>query len=496
MNIFLEPLEQLKPYEEIEDHFQKKSGLLFVSGVTDAAKPHLMDALGRNNGKNLIITYEEQRAREIVDAYRFFRKDREDDVLYFPAKDILFYQSDIRGNALTKERMQTIEALLTGINPVIVTTFDALLSRLPSPERVKNACLTIREGDTVDLGQLTEGLVTMGYTREYQAEQPGQFAVRGGILDVFPMTDPVPVRIELWGDEVDSIRSFSPETQRSIETLSEITVFPAGEMILSRDEITDGFARLKKDADLIYDQFRKEMKTEEAWQIKETVSFVESQLMDLGNADASEGYLPYFYIEGTDGASVNILEYFDDNDRIFIDEPQRCMQLLKDAYQEFSEGMAQRLEKGYALPGQMDLLFLPEQITAAMAAYKGAGIATINAKAEGLVFADSFYLQVRSVSSYQKNFPQLLKDLKSYRKDRYRTLLLCSSGTRGKRMAQELTDEGVTAFYSDDLDRELQPGEIMVTGGNLKSGFSWPDAGFVVLTETDLFGAKRKKRRK
>ena len=72
MNIFLEPLEQLKPYEEIEDHFQKKSGLLFVSGVTDAAKPHLMDALGRNNGKNLIITYEEQRAREIVDAYRFF----------------------------------------------------------------------------------------------------------------------------------------------------------------------------------------------------------------------------------------------------------------------------------------------------------------------------------------------------------------------------------------------------------------------------------------
>ena len=496
MNIFLEPLEQLKPYEEIEDHFQKKSGLLFVSGVTDAAKPHLMDALGRNNGKNLIITYEEQRAREIVDAYRFFRKDREDDVLYFPAKDILFYQSDIRGNALTKERMQTIEALLTGINPVIVTTFDALLSRLPSPERVKNACLTIREGDTVDLGQLTEGLVTMGYTREYQAEQPGQFAVRGGILDVFPMTDPIPVRIELWGDEVDSIRSFSPETQRSIETLSEITVFPAGEMILSRDEIIDGFARLKKDADLIYDQFRKEMKTEEAWQIKETVSFVESQLMDLGNVDASEGYLPYFYIEGTDGASVNILEYFDDNDRIFIDEPQRCMQLLKDAYQEFSEGMAQRLEKGYALPGQMDLLFLPEQITAAMAAYKGAGIATINTKAEGLVFAESFYLQVRAVSSYQKNFPQLIKDLKSYRKERFKTLLLCSSGTRAKRMAQELTDEGVTAFFSDDLDRKLVPGEIMVTGGNLKSGFAWPDAGFVVLTETDLFGAKRKKRKK
>ncbi|MBE6009963.1 MAG: transcription-repair coupling factor [Lachnospiraceae bacterium] len=496
MKIFLEPLEQLKPYEEIQDHLQKDSGLLFVSGVTDAAKPHLMNALGQDYGKNLIITYEEQRAREIVDAYRFFRKDQDDEVLFFPAKDILFYQSDIRGNALTKERMKTIEALLTGSNPVVVTTFDALLSRLPSPDRVRSVCLTIREGDTLDFEQLLEDLVKMGYSREYQTEQPGQFAVRGGILDVFPMTDPVPVRIELWGDEVDSIRSFSPETQRSIETLTEFTVFPAGEVILSPDEISEGFIRLKKDADLRYDSFRKDMKTEEAWQIREAVSFLEDRLIELKSMDAAEGYLPYFYIDGTDSASVSILQYFDLNDRIFIDEPQRCMQLLKNAYQEFSEGMAQRLEKGYAIPGQMDLLFLPEQITAKLSAMKGAGIATINAKAEGIAFAESYYLQVRSVSSYQKNFPQLLKDLKSYRKERFRTLLLCSSGTRAKRMAQELTDEGVTAFYSDDLDRALLPGEIMVTGGNLKNGFSWPDAGFVVLTETDLFGAKRKKKRK
>jgi len=168
MKIFLEPLEQLKPYEEIQDHLQKDSGLLFVSGVTDAAKPHLMNALGQDYGKNLIITYEEQRAREIVDAYRFFRKDQDDEVLFFPAKDILFYQSDIRGNALTKERMKTIEALLTGSNPVVVTTFDALLSRLPSPDRVRSVCLTIREGDTLDFEQLLEDLVKMGYSREYQ----------------------------------------------------------------------------------------------------------------------------------------------------------------------------------------------------------------------------------------------------------------------------------------------------------------------------------------
>ena len=496
MKIFLEPLEQLKPYEDIQDHLQKHSGLLFVSGVTDAAKPHLMDALGQSHGKNLIITYEEQRAREIVDAYRFFRKDRDDDVLYFPAKDILFYQSDIRGNALTKERMQTIQALMTGEHPVIVTTMDALLSRLPSEDRVRSACLTIREEDTVDLDGLLEGLVKMGYSSEYQTEQPGQFAVRGGIIDVFPMTDSVPVRIELWGDEVDSIRSFSPETQRSIETLSEITIYPAGEVILSREEIEKGFSRLKQDADKIYESYRKAMKTEEAWQVKESVSFVESQLLDLKNADAAEGYLPYFYIEGTDAASVNLLQYFDETDRIFIDEPQRCMQLLKDSYREFSESMKQRLEKGYALPGQMDLMFLPEQISAGLMDLKGAGVATINAKAEGLAFTDSAYLQVRSVSSYQKNFPQLLKDLKGYRKEKFRVLLLSSSGTRAKRMAQELTDEGVTAFYSDDLERELKPGEIMVTGGNLKNGFAWPDAGFVVLTETDLFGAKRKKRRK
>lgn len=499
MKLFLDPLEQLQVYEDIRDHLQKKSGLAAVFGVTDAAKPHLMDALGKGFLKNLIITYDEQRAREIVDAYRFFRKNEESSTLYFPAKDALFYQSDIRGNALTKERLTVLRALLSEEAPVIVTTFDALLGHLPSPARVRAACLKLEAGEIVALEELKHKLVGMGYSAEYQVEQPGQFAVRGGILDIFPMTDPVPVRIEFWDDEIDSIRSFSPESQRSIETISGITVYPAGEMILTEEEIETGLKALKKDADRLYQTFRKSMQTEEAWHVKEAADYAAEQIGVLWNLDAAEGYLPYFINENLNedaDAPTGLLSYFDDTDLILIDEPKRCAELAKAAGLEFSEGMKQRLEKGYILPRQMELLYPADRIFSKISRYHGVGISMLDTRLDEISVTETYYLQVRAVGSYQKNFPQLIKDLKRFRKEKYRALLLCSSNTRAKRMADELTNEDVTAFFSEDMDRVLQPGEIMVTGGNLKSGFCWPDAGFVVLTETDLFGARRKRRRK
>ena len=220
MDAFVRPLYELNSFEELE-HFAEKPGtVISASGCMDAQKPHMMYGLNNGRGTRVIVTFNEQKARELLEAYRYF----EPKAVYFPAKDILFYQSDIRGNALTQERILAYRRLFEEENATIITTFDALMDRLVRPEVLRGFLLRLKAEDTLDLEKLRQHLVGMGYESAYQVDAPGQFAVRGGIVDIFALTEELPYRIELWGDEIDSIRTFDPDSQRSVDTLDEIVV--------------------------------------------------------------------------------------------------------------------------------------------------------------------------------------------------------------------------------------------------------------------------------
>lgn len=122
--------------------------------------------------------------------------------------------------------MQVFKHLLEDEGGVVVTTVDGLMDHLLPLSRIKESCLNIMVGQTLDMEEIKHLLTGMGYERMGQVDGMGQFSVRGGILDVFPLTEEVPVRIELWGDEVDSIRSFDAESQRSIQQMDEVTIYP------------------------------------------------------------------------------------------------------------------------------------------------------------------------------------------------------------------------------------------------------------------------------
>lgn len=147
----------------------------------------------------------------------------------------------------------------------VITTFDALMNTMPRDAQVWDSVLHIAQGDTLDLDALVEQLVRMGYERQYQVDNIGQFALRGGILDIFPLTEENPVRIELWDDEVDTLRTFDVESQKSIENIEKLVVYPACELVLSTEEKAEGIRRLLKEAEAFSDKLRKEMKTEEAY---------------------------------------------------------------------------------------------------------------------------------------------------------------------------------------------------------------------------------------
>ncbi len=488
MKSFTEPLSGLKEYSDLKAQLKNGKEVVQVSGCIDTQKPHFIYSLAGTERNCLIVTFQEQKARELYESYRFF--DRQ--AVYYPARDILFYQSDIRGNLLTGERLTAVKSILEQERVTVITTFDALMDRIVPLSHIRESILEYALGDVMDLEQVRKRLVQMGYERNYQVEIAGQFAIRGGILDIFPLTEDNPYRIELWGDEIDSMRSFDVESQRSIENLEQVRIYPASELALLPEMLERGLAALKKEEKELYETFRKDMKTEEAHRLKTMVKALEEELTELEHSTNLESYLMYF-IE----TAVSFLDYFDpEQTLLFLDEPARLAEKGRVVEQEFSESMAHRLEKGYLLPGQMQALCTGKEIFGKIQRQKGVALTTLDMKFSELEIKHRYNVSARPVNSYNRSFELLIKDLQQYRKNKYQVILLSGSKTRAVHLAEDLQQEGLNCFYSEDYDHPVQPGEVMAAYGKLNKGFEYPDIKFVVISESDIFGGQQKRKKK
>ena len=487
MKTFTEPLKELKEFETLSAGVHDLRGIAQISGCIDAAKPHIMYSVNNGSGNRIIVTFQEQRAKEIYEEYRFF----DPKAAYYPAKDILFYQSDIRGNVLTAERINALKMLAEESSCTIITTFDGLMNPMPMPEKFIREVKKVSVGDILNLEELTKHLVELGYEKNYQAETMGEFSVRGGILDIFPLTEDNPFRIEFWGDEVDSIRSFDAESQRSIENLEEISIYPACELVLTAEERQEGIKRILKEADKVSAKLRKEMKTEEAHRTKSAAAQIAEEAGELGISAGLDAYLSYFCEE-----RVSLLDYFNrENTVIFVDELARSIERGMVTETEFSESMKQRLEKGYILPGQMRELFSCKEILAKMEKMACISLVALDLKNSHVDIKEKFVIDSKTVNPYNNSFDLLVKDLTRYKKNGYRVILLSGSRTRAKRLAEDLMAEELNAFYSEDFDHEVKPGEIMTGYGKIKKGYEYPLLKFVVISESDIFGSEKKKKK-
>ncbi len=251
-DLFEKPLRELKDFEDLSGDLLKRAGPVMASGCMDSQKVHLMYESAKQEGLRLVVTYDDTRAREIYEDLRFF----DPDVWLYPARDLLFYSADIHGNLLTKQRMTVFRHLMEKTSGWVVTTFDGLMDHLLPLEYLKEQVLSVEGGQTIDVEKWKKRLTELGYERMAQVDGMGQFSIRGGIIDVFPLTEELPVRIELWDDEVDSIRTFDTQSQRSIEQLEGIRIYPATEMALTGKQIQDGIEALEKELKKIRKGFK------------------------------------------------------------------------------------------------------------------------------------------------------------------------------------------------------------------------------------------------
>ena len=222
---FTQPLKGMAEFEEIEKSLEKNQGIVQITGCLESQKAHLIHGLSGKTPMRLVIAGDERQAKEIFEDLRFYDKN----TMFYPAKDLLFFQADIQGNLLIRQRMCVIKALLEQKELTVVTSIDGCMDYLMPLEEIGKKVLHFYSDSVINMDVLKNTLVQLGYERVGQVEMPGQFSVRGGIVDIYSLTEENPWRIELWGDEVDSIRSFDAESQRSLENLDEIAIYPAVE---------------------------------------------------------------------------------------------------------------------------------------------------------------------------------------------------------------------------------------------------------------------------
>lgn len=496
MNSFVYPLKHLAVFEDMKRDLNKTGKAVLVTGCVEQQKAHLVFGVCDSKVR-LIITHNETRARQLYEEYRFFDKD----VVYYPAKDFIFYNADIHGNLIVKERIDAIKHIAENKKAgedarlTVVTTIDGCLDKLLPLEYIENNIMTLAVGDEVNLSVYEKKLVKLGYERCAQAESAGQFAVRGGIIDVFPFTEETPYRIELWGDEIDSIRSYDAQSQRSIENVDEVTFYPATELIFSSGEIFAALKKIKADTVKQAELFEKDKKLTEAARIRNKYAELEERLMlDPEGVNGSMGIESFigYLAEKT----VSFAEYFDaENTTFVLDEPGRIAERLKAVQYEFGESMSHRLEKGDILPEQTNVLYDVSYVYSKL--YKGGllALAVLDARAEGLNIGGRYDIGAKGISSYNNSFETLVGDVKRYKKEGYVTILASSSRLRAERLAADLRENDITAFFSDRYDRELLAGEVMTVFGNLSKGFEYPQIKFVLIAESDIFTQDKKKRK-
>ena len=488
---FTAPLSGLNDYNLIKAELNGSSvqSSIQVTGAADSGMAHFSAALGSNYKYKVIVTFSDVRAREIYDDMKSF----DPNTFYYPPKDFIFFSADAYGNLIIQQRLDAVSHLISGEEFTLITTIDGLMDRLVPLDLIRKNCIHLSYDDTIDVEELKTALVNSGFERTEQVETAGQFAVRGGIIDIFPMTGDVPYRIELWDDVIDSIRSFDALSQRTIENIDDIVIYPASEYILSQEEIARGIEKIREEAALREKTLRESFHTEEAHRLSVCINEFTERLSISRTGVFLDSFMTYFYPE-----TMTLPDYFPAEETIFfIDEPGRIEERANTVETEFHESMINRIEGGYMLSGQTGVFCDTAEALARLASVRTVLFTTLEQKLKHFKPKNNYYISMRNINPYNNSFELLVHDLQRYKKEGWCVLILCGSRSKAARLADTLFhDYELNAFVCEDPDHTPVPREILLTSENIHRGFEYPLLRFALISESDVFGSKKKRKKK
>lgn len=459
----------------------KKKGLINITGASESRVAPVMGKLLKENAKGqcLVVVSSYIRAKRLAIDLSFFS----DKTIYtLPPEEEGFIRYEAKNQDAMLQRLRILKALCTGEECVVLAPASGAIRKLPPKEVFEEKAFSLEVGGEIQLEEVRERLILMGYERMPMVDAKGQFSLRGSILDIFTPDGDAPYRIELFDTEIDSIRSFHMDTQRSIENLKRISVYPAEQIVKDRETFQCAASRIRQAYGGQIRKFTGEDLSPEEQERGERLKERCAQLVEFAenciNLQHLENYLSYFYDE-----TQYIWDYMEDP-LVMIDDPGRIYETLETRDKETVEDFQTLMLRGQAVPA--DLKSFPSKIDY-LKLYQMDGVYLFTPFQKAIKGAEAFSELINVVSKptlvFNGKMDLLESELKAYLKRDYKITIVCANEERVSNMEEFLDRAGLLS-------------RVWVKLGNLTGGIDFPEEKFCYIWDGDIFGTPKKKKRK
>ena len=476
MNALIKMLSNSKKFNSYLEDIKNKKSPVMLTGLTDVSKVYFSYGTSEYINNNIcIITYNEIQAKRLVKDISYFYEN----VVLLPKREIVTYDYVAESKDLPYERIEALNKIYEGKAKVIVTTIEALMQRIVPKNVLYKNLLKFNIGKTYNLEEIKKTLVSLGYIRCDLIEAKGQFSIRGGILDI-AITDKKGVRIEFWGDDVDSIRYFNIASQRSTEMIENVTIYPCHEFVLDTN-----LEDVCKEIENRYDEEKYENI------IKNDIELIKS-----GNYISKiDKYYDSFYKNTT-----NLLDYIEDNYIIFLDEANKIKARANNVLVDNQNVQKMLIEKEKIIPDAISNIYEYEDVISQILRRQTVYLEkqdtsfvdenNVNAKRNGINFT------TREVNFYKSGMELFLEEVQTAINEKKTVVLLAGNEQNSQKLSLLLLEKEIPHKYMEKLDKDIPNSVVIVSTGVVSTGFECYDLNLLVISSEELFNKDTKKRRR
>ncbi len=490
-----------------------------VYGVSASLKSFLMAGLrAKTDRPVLIVTSTIQQADRMREDLATWLPDRE--VVAFPPMEYLPFEVVAHSPEVVGQRLYVLERLIRGENLMVVAPATALYRMLTPHEVFRQSLLHLKVDQEIDRDDLIHTLVRQGYERVSMVESKGHFAVRGEIVDIFPLAGEHPVRLDFWGDVIDEIRTFDPATQRTLEKIGEIAIGPAREFILPKGDLTWASEKIRKDLDETIARLQKLRARQEeqappepetggrkrgrrsrvdkalfqapdgVTKLQERVEAHLSKLEDGIYFEGLEQYANFFYDH-----LETLLDYFPEPPLVLVDEPARIREASAELEVRDADRQVAMMEKGGLLPGQLGLYLNYAELFQRFRQHTAIYFSALGRGVPGIRPQNEVGISATSMQEFHGQWPLFREELQRWRKQKYRVVILTATEERQQRLREVMQEAGIESGAGSGIIPAPIQGTAWVGVGSLEGGFLWPGLRLAVVSDREIYGRTKKRRR-
>ena len=472
MSVLNQELLKIKELSGLKD-FEKNRFPVYISGLTETSRAHLVASIKENTKRPVVIICSDERYGESM------KKNlsgllKEDCNLLFD-RDFHFFSSEAASHQREHQRMMTLEQICSWKNDISVMTVTGGMMRTIPADYLKRTETILHEAEEVLVEDIENALIRSGYEKTEQVEGKGQYSKRGGILDIFSPVYEKPLRIEFWGDEIDSISFFDIDSQRREKTIKEARIIPASETILSMYE--GGKWALQKNLSEKADRLQKTAKTEKQDELIKTLRRDAEKIRENISISYADRYLPQIYPFAT------AMDYIPDNAVIIIDQPKKIEETAREYGKKLIEEIKTFSEKGVLSFAANQYYLSWDKCCQQLENHP---VVMLDSFTSGkLPFAPQELMSVscKQLSYYNGSFKTIQEDLETYIRQEYRIVFLSGEEKRGKKLQQIMKEHDLPVSYQKNLRELPEPGKCIITEGTISSGMEYPSLRLVIFTD-------------